>query len=499
MQFNPTNYPLVTPSLSDTLLLRQESTGNVKSVLVADVANAATQPLTTVELIADLKALPVVGVVTGTQIHVSGYHADGDGGGGWFYYEASSSATANGGTVLAPDIGDGRWLRVYSGPINIRWFGALGDGTGNDGEFIQNAVDFLSTTGGEIYFPTGRYRSTVSIALPITGQLITFSGDSYRTSVIVSAIAASSTALISGNGTSSDRCYFVGRDFALEGNSAAGVHGIYLHYGTPFSELSDVLITGFIDGIRLGNIYRMSLSNVQSILNTNGIVAGLDLASADAVCNAISFFGGRYTNNTARGMYLYGCRNINVCGGDVENNGTDGLLAQSVFGITVTSVYCETSLVSHNTVADFHFLSCRGVSISGVNISNWYTGKILVKIDDTQAVTINGFNTDLGFSSVVTRPGIAVDITDSQGVVLNGCQFTNIANGVRVVTNGRVMINYCYFTYCTVPLFMPNQAASNAIWNSAYGVDLAASSIGAASRYIATMQEGTTSRQNWTA
>lgn len=497
MKFNPTNYPVAIPVPADTLLLWQASTDRIRSARVSAVANAAS-PLQILTSVASMAEIDTEGLADGAFVVVTGYYAEGDGGGGDFYYDADSSATANGGTIIAPDVGDGRWIRVYSGPINIRWFGALGDGTGNDGEFIQNAADFLAPTGGEIYFPTGRYRSTVSISLPVTGQIITFSGDSYHTSIIVSAIPPASTALLRGDGTISDRCYFVARDLALEGNGAAGVHGIYLHYGTPFSELSDLLITGFIDGIRLANIYRMSISSVQSILNVNGIVAGLDIAGADAVCNAISFFGGRYTNNTARGMYLYGCRNMNICGGDVENNGTDGLLAQFVFGITVTSVYSETSLISQNTVADFHFLSCRGVSMSGVNISNWYTGKILVKINDTQAVTISGFNTDLGFSSVATRPGIAVDITDSQGVVLNACQFTNIANGVRVVTNGRVMINYCYFSYCTVPLFMPNQAASNAIWNSAYGVDLAASSIGAACRYIATLQEGTTARQNWT-
>jgi hypothetical protein len=156
MQFNPTNYPLVTPSLSDTLLLRQESTGNVKSVLVADVANAATQPLTTVELIVDLKAIPVVGVVSGTQIHVSGYHADGDGGGGWFYYEANNSEADNGGTVIEPDVGAGRWLRSYSGNLDVRWFGAKVDGTTDDTDAVQEAIDTAyALNGATVAFPSG--------------------------------------------------------------------------------------------------------------------------------------------------------------------------------------------------------------------------------------------------------------------------------------------------------------------------------------------------------
>ena len=51
------------------------------------------------------------------------------GGGGTFYWDATSTATDNGGTVVkATAVATGRWLRVYSGAIDIKWFGA--DATG---------------------------------------------------------------------------------------------------------------------------------------------------------------------------------------------------------------------------------------------------------------------------------------------------------------------------------------------------------------------------------
>lgn len=55
-------------------------------------------------------------------VYVGSRAADGDGGDGWWRFDASSSATANGGTILAPDTGTGRWFRQDIGPLHIEWF-----------------------------------------------------------------------------------------------------------------------------------------------------------------------------------------------------------------------------------------------------------------------------------------------------------------------------------------------------------------------------------------
>jgi len=64
----------------------------------------------------------------------------------------------------------GSWKRVHSGPTNVRWFGAKGDGTTNDTAAIQAAIDELALgAGGELYFPPGYYRitQTVHVGVPI--------------------------------------------------------------------------------------------------------------------------------------------------------------------------------------------------------------------------------------------------------------------------------------------------------------------------------------------
>lgn len=110
------------------------------------------------------------GRTDGMVVEVAGRLTANDGGGGVFRYSASSAATANGGTILAADDGVGRWLRIYVGALNVKWFGALGNGTGNDATAINAAIAVLGAAGGDVYFPAGNYRITATITAntPVT-------------------------------------------------------------------------------------------------------------------------------------------------------------------------------------------------------------------------------------------------------------------------------------------------------------------------------------------
>ena len=97
----------------------------------------------------------------------------GTAGGGRFYWDASSSSGDNGvtptqpGTIIVPTgSNSARWLRIYSGPINVRWFGARGQGTNDDDTPAINkaiSVAGASGIGAEVFIPRGIYRLNESL------------------------------------------------------------------------------------------------------------------------------------------------------------------------------------------------------------------------------------------------------------------------------------------------------------------------------------------------
>lgn len=81
---------------------------------------------------------------------VGGYYTPGDGGGGIFVWLASS-AVADDGIIINNPFTSGHFKRIYSGPLNVRWFGAKGDGVTDDTAAVHAARD--AAKSGTIYFP----------------------------------------------------------------------------------------------------------------------------------------------------------------------------------------------------------------------------------------------------------------------------------------------------------------------------------------------------------
>jgi hypothetical protein len=92
-------------------------------------------------------------------VYVSSRATDGDGGEGWWRFDAASSAAANGGTILAPDAGSGRWIRQGTSYIDPLWFGAVGNDSTDNATALTAA--FLAAAGREIVFPAGNFRTSV--------------------------------------------------------------------------------------------------------------------------------------------------------------------------------------------------------------------------------------------------------------------------------------------------------------------------------------------------
>lgn len=133
-----------------------------------NITNSTWTTVRTVATIADLRLISGSSTDTSVVI-VAGYYAVGDGGGGEFYWSAASTATDNGGSIIkATAVTTGRWLRVLSGSLSVKWFGAKGDGATNDSDAFHAAIAVVAANGGgQVDVPFGRgerYAVNITIA-----------------------------------------------------------------------------------------------------------------------------------------------------------------------------------------------------------------------------------------------------------------------------------------------------------------------------------------------
>jgi hypothetical protein len=104
--------------------------------------------------------------------------------GGIFIYVPTKSDINDGGVVI------NGWVRQYNGPLNVQWFGAVGDGVADDTQAIQTAIfktngwngaryddDHMNDNPRTVYIPEGKYRITDSLQIT---QMVYLIGDGYN-------------------------------------------------------------------------------------------------------------------------------------------------------------------------------------------------------------------------------------------------------------------------------------------------------------------------------
>lgn len=96
----------------------------------------------------------------GATALVRGHAGDGDGGHDVFVWDADATAGDDGGTVLAhAGGGNGRWKRLFRRGVDVRWFGARGDGVTDDAPALNAAAAAARAQGhGRLLLGPGVFR-----------------------------------------------------------------------------------------------------------------------------------------------------------------------------------------------------------------------------------------------------------------------------------------------------------------------------------------------------
>jgi hypothetical protein len=119
-------------------------------------------------------AMTAVNPGAAAVIITRGRTAVGDGGAGVWDFDPASATAANGGTVLAPDTGTGRFLRRFDHIVHTAWFAAT-DGTGDQGAALTAAGAAAALIAGtavtankkcRLVISPGTHRCTTAFSTP---------------------------------------------------------------------------------------------------------------------------------------------------------------------------------------------------------------------------------------------------------------------------------------------------------------------------------------------
>nr|DAX04391.1 MAG TPA: tail fiber protein [Bacteriophage sp.] len=94
--------------------------------------------------------------IVGRPCVTLGYYEPNDGGGAVYVVRQKKETDVENGSIVALDNGNVGELLI-EGAVNVKQFGAKGDGTTDDTAAIQNAINAIPKTGGILYFPPGKY------------------------------------------------------------------------------------------------------------------------------------------------------------------------------------------------------------------------------------------------------------------------------------------------------------------------------------------------------
>jgi hypothetical protein len=131
-----------------------------------------SEPVSVYDTVATLKA--ATGVQDGDIVHVTRHTAGSDTGGGTFMYDADGAGADDNGRVLtATGMGVGTWIR-QGNVVNVRDFGAVGDGVTDDTTAFNNALTALRAApeeAGQFYIPAGIYSLASTIDFTTTNGI----------------------------------------------------------------------------------------------------------------------------------------------------------------------------------------------------------------------------------------------------------------------------------------------------------------------------------------
>lgn len=357
-----------------------------------------------INTISDLR--DTVGTFANQSVNVLGYYIPGDGGGGplriWADSGIPGTYTDNGGSIIVPTGGDGSaaWLWEWSGPIDIRWFGAVLDGVTDDKVPFQNALN----VGGDVKLPRGSCALSAQLNLSTGNNII---GDGKFTSKIIPLTPGMTV-------------------FSLD-----TVNLLELKQFSIESNVSDVI------GINLNECFRIDVSQVEFLgcryswyaqdggwLNFNECTSR---HSASEESGGFVFRSSQGGDGTGKGNYGANLSSVNNC--QFKVNSESGRPKYILLKRNANLLITNSEFIGNRSTCDCFVINddAQGIHISNCAINSWGNGifaDIGTYVGETnrapRAITLTNVEFDQSYFHAISAPNV-------ENIVFDSCVITSSA------------------------------------------------------------------------
>jgi parallel beta-helix repeat protein len=208
--------------------------------------------------------------------------------------------------------------------VNVKSFGAAGDGIIDDRAAIQKAMDSLSLTGGTVFLPTGTYRIGSSVLDNVSGLSV--------------ALRIGSFVNLLGEGTGKSI-------MKLDPDVSDSLNRFLINNkpGDSNISISRLTIDAANTPLESGSGAALSFVNTKNIAIEDVEFRNVKKEAIDLISVSNFTIRNNVVYNTWTGIYLSDCSNGYVVDNTITSTGGDGILVQSVADHGCTDLHIKSN------------------------------------------------------------------------------------------------------------------------------------------------------------
>lgn len=303
---------------------------------------------------------------------------------GPFIYDSNDTTSqANRGTIMVSNAGK-RFKRIFKEPMNVTWFGAVGDGVTDNSTAFTNALDAIRTNGGTIYVPKGTFLLKTALVL---NDKMNLQGQFTESKLVFE---------LSGNTATTTGVLVLGSDLCVERlhidvkltSTLHGFRGNNVSVGeyvsTSYKNLNNIIIrdlwltrqdTGYLNNALAisGDAHHVLVENIKVRgKNTIGIMAHW---SGDSPANSNSLVSYHPHDIEIRNVDIEDSQESAICPSASYNFKVSGLKARNVravFRAMAGDLADSRSYPGNGTTHEDQ----RGKSMTGILLENVYAENV---------------------------------------------------------------------------------------------------------------------------